>query len=91
MHFHRMVAEASHNRMLIAVATLLLDPVNDPLEKLRAHIALDTGTTLDQVTDHTKLAEALHDRDESAVERIMRTHMDKLIGAVETYRDRSTQ
>jgi DNA-binding FadR family transcriptional regulator len=91
MHFHRMVAEASHNRMLIAVAALLLEPANDPLEKLLAHIALDAGTTLDQVTDHTKLAEALRDRDEAAVESIMRMHMDKLIREVEAYRDRATR
>ena len=57
--FHRLVAEASHNRLLIAVALLLLDPVNDPLEKLLEGIAVDQGATLDHVADHLVLAQAL--------------------------------
>ena len=89
MHFHRLVAEASHNRMLIAVALLLLDPANEPLEKLLGRIALDAGTTLDQAHDHITLAEALTARDASAAETAMRAHMDKLIDAVEDYRQRT--
>lgn len=87
MNFHRLVAEASHNRILIAVAQLLLDPANDPLEKALEYIALDAGTTLDQVSDHVELAAALQRRDPDEAEQIMRRHMDKLIQAVESYRD----
>jgi DNA-binding GntR family transcriptional regulator len=86
MNFHRLIAEASHNRMLMAVALLLLDPANDPLEKALGQIALDTGETLDQATDHLSLAEALRSRDPDAAEAAMRAHMDKLIQAVEDYR-----
>lgn len=90
MGFHRLVAEASHNRMLIAVALLLLDPANEPLEKLLGQIALDAGTTLDQAQDHIALAEALLARDPPAAEAAMRAHMDKLIAAVVDYRRRTT-
>jgi DNA-binding FadR family transcriptional regulator len=86
MNFHRLIAEASHNRMLLAVALLLLDPANDPLEKALGQIALASGETLDQATDHLALAEALRSRDPDAAEATMRAHMDKLIQAVEAYR-----
>ncbi len=88
MQFHRLVAEASHNRMLVAVALLLLDPAHDPLEKVLGRIALDTGVTLDHAADHVALAEALRARDATAAEAAMRAHMDKLIRTVEAYRDR---
>ena len=88
MQFHRLVAEASHNRMLVAVALLLLDPAHDPLEKVLGRIALDTGVTLDHAADHVALAEALRARDATAAEAAMRAHMDKLIQTVEAYRDR---
>jgi DNA-binding GntR family transcriptional regulator len=91
MHFHRLIAEASHNRMLIAVALLLLDSANDPLEKALGQIALDTGETLDQASDHLALAEALSSRDPDSAEAAMRAHMDKLIQAVENYRRASTR
>lgn len=86
MSFHRLIVEASHNRMLVAVALLLLDPANDPLEKLLGRIALDTGATHDQAADHLTLADVLQRRDAPAAEATMRAHLDKLIGAVEAYR-----
>lgn len=88
MGFHRAVAEASHNRMLVAVALLLLDPANEPLEKLLGRIADDSGATLDQAHDHLTLAAALRARDPAAAEAAMRAHMDKLIAAVEAFRGR---
>lgn len=86
MHFHRLVAEASHNRMLIAVVRLLLDPVHDPLERMLAEIASETGATLDQASDHVVLAKALQRRDARAAENAMRQHLDKLIESVERFR-----
>lgn len=91
MNFHRMVAEASHNRLLIAVTLLLLDPANDPLEKLLEAIALDTGMAMDHVSDHLKIAAALRAHDPRAVETVMRAHMDKLVRAAEAYRDREAR
>lgn len=91
MHFHRLVAEASHNRMLVAVALLLLDPANDPLAKALGQIALDTGDTPDHAADHVALALALRTRDAPAAEGAMRTHLDKLIRTVEAYRERTPE
>jgi len=91
LHFHRLMAEASHNRMLVAVARLLLDPANEPLEKLLGSISLDTGATLDLALDHRRLAEAVRAHDELAAETAMRAHMDKLIREVEAYRDRGAR
>ncbi|MBX6341399.1 MAG: FCD domain-containing protein, partial [Thermomicrobiaceae bacterium] len=86
LSFHRMVVDASHNRMLIAVARLLLEPANDPLEKLLGHISLDAGATFDLALDHRLVAEALRARDAAAAEAAMRQHMDKLVHEVEAYR-----
>lgn len=91
MHFHRMVAESSHNRMLIAVTLLLLDPANDPLERVLEAIALDAGVTMDHVADHLRLAAVLRARDASGAEDAMRAHMDRLIRTVEDYRARTAR
>ena len=88
MRFHRAVAEASHNRMLVAVGLLLLDPANDPLEGLLAWIALEAGATPDQAADHLRLAEASRRRYAPAAEDRMRAHRDELIRSVEAYRGR---
>jgi len=87
MGFHRLVAEASHNRIIGAVALLLLDPSNDPLEKLLEEISLDAGATLDQLGDHLHLARAIQERRPDEATAIMAAHMDKLIAAVERYRN----
>jgi DNA-binding FadR family transcriptional regulator len=88
MAFHRLVAEASHNRLLIAVALLLLDPANDPLEKLLERIALDEGASLDHVADHIAVAETLRRRDPAAADAAMRAHLDRMIRTVEAHRAR---
>lgn len=88
MRFHRLVAEASHNRMLISVAMLLLDPANDLLEKALARIATDAGTVLEQAEDHVALSEVLRVRDAAEAESVMRRHLDRLIREVEEHRDR---
>ena len=89
MNFHRLVAEASHSRILIAVAHMLLDPVNDPLEKALEVISLDVGETASQIGDHWELAEALRQRDAELSQQIMLDHINRLIHAVEQYRDKS--
>jgi DNA-binding FadR family transcriptional regulator len=89
MNFHRLVAEASHSRILIAVAHMLLDPVNDPLEKSLEAISIDVGETAVQLGDHWELAEALRHRNAERSHQIMLDHINRLIHAVEQYRDRS--
>lgn len=87
MDFHRLVAEASHNRVLITVIQLLLDPTNDPLERVLEAIALDADVSVDHVADHTRLAEALASGDPASAGEAMHDHLDRLIAAVEHYRD----
>jgi DNA-binding FadR family transcriptional regulator len=89
MAFHRMLVEASHNRMVIAVGLLLLDPANDSLEKLLEAIAQDRGVVNEHVADHLRLGEALRARDPRAAEETSREHIDRLIRTAEAYRDRT--
>lgn len=88
MEFHRLIARASHNRIVGAVALLLLDPSNDPLEKLLERISFAAGATLEQLSDHGELVRAIQERRPDAAARIMTHHMDKLITAVEGFRQR---
>ncbi len=85
MTFHRLVAEASHSRPLAAMVGLLLDPANDPLEKVLATISHDLGDTAHQMDDHVVLADAIARGDESAARAIMAAHVDRLLGAVQRY------
>ncbi len=78
--FHLLIARASHNRMLAAMAELLLDLRNDALAQLLDRISAAAGRVLDMALDHTTLADALARRDAPEAERLMREHIDKLIG-----------
>lgn len=87
MTFHRLIAEASHNQPLIAIATMLLDPANDPLEKLLSRISHGIGDTGHQLDDHTVLAEAIARGDSEAARDAMVTHISRLLAAVSRYTD----
>ncbi len=82
--FHRLIAEASHNRLLIAFLQMLLDPVNDALATLMDSMAIpgDDATPSAFVDDHARLAEALRRRDGDAAAALMNAHFDRLIVAV---------
>ena len=85
MTFHRLVVEASHSRPLTAMARILLDPANDPLEKLLTTISHDVGDTAHQMGDHIGLAAAISRGDETAAREIMSAHVDRLLSAVQRY------
>ena len=87
MEFHRLVARASHNRIVSAVAMILLDPANDLLERTLEHISFSSGATREQLDDHVHLAEAIRDRQPDMAALIMMQHMDRLISAVEAFRN----
>jgi DNA-binding FadR family transcriptional regulator len=86
MAFHRLLAEASHSRMLTAVTLLLLDPANDPLERMLEELAIQAGVTVDHVTDHRTIALAIERRDPTAAMRAMSLHMDKLMAVTAAVR-----
>ena len=85
MTFHRLIAEASHNRPLQAIAQMLLDPTNDPLEQLLSQISADLGDTAHQLEDHMTVAEAIVSGDGEAARESMRLHVDRLLTAVRQY------
>lgn len=84
--FHRAVAEASHNPMLVSIAGVLLDSTNDPMGVLLDAIGERTGHHLTFAHDHFGIETAIRDGDAEAAEREMRTHIDELIADVELYR-----
>lgn len=86
-NFHALISRHSHNEMLAAMTTMLLDPRHDPLVKLLDRIADDTGTALSMALDHPLIVEAIRERDPVKAEDVMRRHMDKIIAIVCGYRD----
>lgn len=86
--FHRLVAQASHNKMLIAVASLVVDPINDPLSTLLDVISIEAGAHFNFAHEHRGIVDAFDARDAAAAEEAMRSHIDDLIAVVEKYRER---
>lgn len=87
LQFHRVIAQASHNSMLVSVAGLILDTTNDPLADILEEIAARTGSLSEYAHDHKLLEEAISVGDADSAEREMRSHIDDLIGIVESYKD----
>lgn len=80
--FHRMVAEASHNPVLISVAMVLLEPQNAFLTDVLEDVAVSTATVASLADDHVELAEALLARSAERSRAVMHRHMTSLIGSV---------
>jgi DNA-binding FadR family transcriptional regulator len=82
--FHRSVARASHNQMLIAVAMMLLDEVHEPLARLldRLTIPFDNGTTSSFALEHHAILDAISSHNAEDAESTMRAHVDHLIAVV---------
>lgn len=91
LEFHRIVAHASHNRMLSAVVGMLVDPANDPLSKLLDLIAVQSGAHVTFAHEHRDIVEAICLTDPAAAEQSMRAHIDHLIALVECYRGCATR
>ncbi|MCO5093158.1 FCD domain-containing protein [Bosea sp. (in: a-proteobacteria)] len=78
--FHGLLTRACHNRMLAAVAELLLETNERPGEKLEFHRRSDsTGASARLDQDHKDIVAALYDRDMAAAERLTREHIDRII------------
>lgn len=86
-NFHLLLARASRNRMLSAMAALLLDPKNDKLAVLLDRLAVESGVILDMTSDHRRIAAALQRRDAEKTERLAREHIDKMIVVATSYRE----
>jgi DNA-binding GntR family transcriptional regulator len=77
--FHMLLVRASHNRMLTAIAGLLLDLRNEKLALLLDRLAEAAGMIGDLAQDNHEIVDALRARDADRAERAVRRHMDKLI------------
>lgn len=83
--FHRLLARACHNRMLTAVAELLLETTDRPGEKLELHRRSDSAGAYAQLAqDHTDIVEALESRDAALAERLTREHIDRILQIART-------
>lgn len=87
MDFHRALLDASQNPVLIAVASLLLDPHNDYLAQLQRRISAATGNANEYIGDHQRIARFLQARDAAGAERAMRDHINRMIADVTRYRE----
>lgn len=88
LDFHRLVARASHNKMLTAVAQLTLDPSNDALTTLLDDISVKAGAHFTFAHEHRDIIDAIMDRDPDRAEEAMREHVDDLIRVVQRFRER---
>lgn len=86
LDFHRLVFEASHNRMLTAIGRILLDSTNDPMASLLDRLADRKSEYPHLAHDHDMIQEAIRIGDAATAERAMRAHIDSLVSAVESSR-----
>jgi GntR family transcriptional regulator, transcriptional repressor for pyruvate dehydrogenase complex len=86
LDFHRLVVEASHNRMLTAMARVLLDSTNDPMGSILDQMSGRRAQYPHLAHDHHAIQEAICNGDPDTAEREMRAHLDTLIRAVEEFR-----
>jgi DNA-binding GntR family transcriptional regulator len=88
LDFHRLVAEASHNKMLKAVAGLTLDSSNSSLATLLDDISTEVGAQFAFAHEHRAIVDAIIAREPEAAESAMREHLDDLIKVVQRYSER---
>jgi DNA-binding FadR family transcriptional regulator len=80
---HRLIAEASHNKIIAAIVGLLVDQRHDDLARLLDDFVLATGNLPTAANDHGTLVAALLRRDPVAAEAAMRSHLDGLVTIAE--------
>jgi GntR family L-lactate dehydrogenase operon transcriptional regulator len=88
LSFHRLVARASHNKMLTAVASLTLDPSNHALSTLLDFISIEADANVTFAHEHRDIIDAIVAREPQRAETAMREHVDDLIRIVQEYRQR---
>lgn len=78
--FHRALAEASHNDMVIALSNIINGArQNREWQKLKAAVALrDSGRRDDAIAEHSAIARALTARDAAEASLAMRRHLDNV-------------
>lgn len=78
--FHLCVVRASQNSLLSAVGALLLNPEIEPAGRLLLmELSARQGAEEKLSAEHSDIAEAIADRDSEEAERLMRSHIDRMI------------
>lgn len=86
LNLHRLVARASHNKMLTAVARLTVDPSTNGLSTLLDLISSEADAQFTFAHEHRDIVDAILARDPDRAETAMREHVDDLIKVVQEYR-----
>lgn len=73
VRFHRMIAEATHNRLL----AVLLDSISDVLLQIRRDTLVESGRIADTAAVHRGIALAMQRRDADAAVHAMTDHLDE--------------
>jgi GntR family transcriptional repressor for pyruvate dehydrogenase complex len=81
---HRLIAEASRNRILQAVVNVLLQ--EEYLQEIQSHIQHAVDGVVPE--DHLLILQAIKDRQPDGAAEAMRTHIDRLLRVVQSYRAR---
>lgn len=79
--FHRAIAEASHNRILLSLAELMIETPNPNLERALRQVAIDTAAVGGLAVDHSHIADALSTRDPELAAAVTHSHLTHLIEA----------
>ncbi|MFK0006654.1 FCD domain-containing protein [Paenarthrobacter sp. NPDC090520] len=87
--FHRSIAAATRNRILISMADLLIEPANPNLTRVLEEVSLNSKVVAEQAHDHSELAAALVNRDVELAGRLMNLHVEHLIEAVRSYLEKT--
>ena len=83
--FHRQLARASHNSLLVSLSDIVLGEELDYLEELLDVISTGHGSIDQASSEHSGLVDALRSRDPLVAERLIDDHLMRLIGEVESF------
>ncbi len=80
--FHRRIAEASHNPVLISVALVLFEPANPMLLGVMENVSVSSSMVASYANEHLELAQALAGRNAARSEELMYDHITHMIAPV---------
>lgn len=85
LNFHRLISAASGNKLLVAMADLVFDPLLDKTEEILDVIVGSHHSEARSIFEHKAVVEAIAARDVDAAEAAMVEHVNRLILEVEEF------
>lgn len=82
LQFHRSIAEASHNPVLVSIAAILFEPANAMLLEALEIVSVSSSMVARFAFQHLDVAEALKARSPERAERLMYDHITSMIAPV---------